>query len=211
MTWLDWVAALVLCLLMPIPLFWLLVHPFVGFWRRQPRLAYIVGLPSAWLLGAALLYAFRDRLFASREAPPWAIVLGLALVLGDAWVVRRVHRDLGGPRLLGFAELAGGPESRPEASGFGTGLAGHSGLVQQGLYARVRHPRYTGMMAAVVGACLIAATLLLWIVAAAWWLLAILAVLLEERELRARFGQAYVDYARRVPRFLPFRFWPPEG
>jgi protein-S-isoprenylcysteine O-methyltransferase Ste14 len=193
MTWLDWVAGLVLCLQMPIPLFWLSVHPFVGFWRRRPRLAYIVALPCAWLLVAALLYAFRDRLFASREAPPWAIVLGLALVLGDACFVVRVHRELGGLRLFGFAELAGG----------GT-------LAEHGLYARVRHPRYTSMITAVLGACLIAATLLLWIVAAAWWLLAILAVFLEERELRARFGQAYLDYARRVPRFLPFRFWPPE-
>jgi protein-S-isoprenylcysteine O-methyltransferase Ste14 len=28
-------------------------------------------------------------------------------------------------------------------------------------------------------------------------------VLLEERELRERFGQAYVDYSARVPRFVP--------
>jgi protein-S-isoprenylcysteine O-methyltransferase Ste14 len=30
-----------------------------------------------------------------------------------------------------------------------------------------------------------------------------LLVLIEERELRERFGEAYVEYSRRVPRFVP--------
>ena len=35
--------------------------------------------------------------------------------------------------------------------------------------------------------------------ALAFWLI----VLFEERELRDRFGEAYAEYARRVPRFVP--------
>lgn len=83
-------------------------------------------------------------------------------------------------------------------------------VMRTGLYARVRHPRYTGMMAAVLGACLMVGTLLLWVTALGWGLLALLAVSIEERELHARFGTSYHDYARRVPRFLPFRSWPRE-
>jgi protein-S-isoprenylcysteine O-methyltransferase Ste14 len=30
-------------------------------------------------------------------------------------------------------------------------------------------------------------------------------VVLEERELRERFGEAWVEYSRRVPRFVPHR------
>ena len=74
----------------------------------------------------------------------------------------------------------------------------------------MRHPRYAGMMLAVLGVCLMAGTLLLWTVAAVWWLLALTAVRLEERELRVRFGAAYAAYCQRVPQFLPFRFWPRE-
>jgi protein-S-isoprenylcysteine O-methyltransferase Ste14 len=32
-----------------------------------------------------------------------------------------------------------------------------------------------------------------------------LVVILEERELRQRFGDAHVEYCRRVPRFVPRR------
>ncbi len=64
------------------------------------------------------------------------------------------------------------------------------------------------MFCSLFGACLMAGTLLLWIVALVWWLLTLLFIFFEERELRARFGPAFDDYARRVPGFLPFRFFP---
>lgn len=193
MSALDWLAWAVLCVQMPIPLFWLVVHPFVGFWRQQPRLVYALVGPVCWLLVIGLLYGFRHHLFLSSAAPFWASGAGIALVVADVIFIFRIHSELGGPRLFGRAELAGERQ-----------------LMQRGLYAYVRHPRYTGMMAAVFGACLIAGTMLLWSVAFGWWLLALLAVFLEERELRARFGASYEAYARQTPRFLPFRFWPRE-
>jgi protein-S-isoprenylcysteine O-methyltransferase Ste14 len=106
----------------------------------------------------------------------------------------RAHRDLGTSRLVGEAELRGSRE-----------------LARTGIYARMRHPRYLGMIAAILGACLLAATPVLWLAAAGWLLLAMLAILLEEREMRRRFGEAFEEYSRRVPRFLPLRFGPREG
>ena len=76
-----------------------------------------------------------------------------------------------------------------------------------GLYAHVRHPRYTGMFSAVVGAALLAGTPRLWAILAVWWVFALLVIHLEERELAARFGAAYTAYRKRVPAFLPFRLW----
>jgi protein-S-isoprenylcysteine O-methyltransferase Ste14 len=193
MTLLDWLAFLVLGVQLPIPLFWLAVHPFVGFWRRRPRAVYALVGPGVWVIVDLALLVFREELFAAAQAPAWATAIGLALVVADICFIFRIHREFGGPRLFGHAELAG---SRELATG--------------GLFARVRHPRYTGMMASVLGACLVAATLRLWVAVAVWWVLVQAAVRLEERELRARFGEAYEEYARRVPRFLPFRFWPRE-
>ena len=79
-------------------------------------------------------------------------------------------------------------------------------LFAGGLYAYVRHPRYTGMFCAVAGAALLAGTKTLWIILGVWCLAALLVIRLEERELEARFGAAYSEYRRRVPAFLPFKF-----
>lgn len=186
---LDWVAATVLVLQLPIPVFWLVVHPLVGFWRRHGA-AYALAAPPAWGGVALFLHAFHERLFTSARAPGWAIALGLGLIAADGYILCRVERELGASRLVGQAELKGSGE-----------------LATEGLYARMRHPRYTGMMCSVLGACLIAGSLMLWATAAVWWLLVLAAVGLEERELRVRFGTAYDGYSRRVPRFLPFRLW----
>ncbi len=188
----DWLVAAVLFLQLPIPFFWLIVHPRIEFWRKHVRAGYWVAGLSAWGIMAVFLYAFHERLFMSERAPAWAIAVGLVLMASDAYVLYRVERDLGGSRLVGQAEMEGRGE-----------------LATHGLYARVRHPRYTGMMVAVLGACLVASSVFLWVVAVVWWLLVLTAIGLEERELRSRFGEAYVAYSKRVPRFLPFRF-PPQ-
>jgi methanethiol S-methyltransferase len=75
-----------------------------------------------------------------------------------------------------------------------------------GLYRFVRHPRYAGMFAAVVGAGILAGTRAIAILVALWIPLMLVVIGLEERELKARFGSAYVEYSRAVPRFLPVRF-----
>ncbi len=189
----DWLAAVILFFHLPIPLYWLILHPAVSFWRQHTPAVYWVAGLSAWIPMAFFLKTFHKLLFASDHAPVWALALGIALVVADGLVFYQVQRELGGKRLVGHAELEGTGE-----------------LATTGIYARVRHPRYAGSMMAVLGACLVAGTLALWVVAACWWLLLITSILLEERELRRRFGASYDAYCKRVPRFLPFRLWPRE-
>jgi protein-S-isoprenylcysteine O-methyltransferase Ste14 len=184
-------AALVLFAELPVPIYWLILHPGHLFWRTRIRTAFWTAGLTAWTLGGILIFYFRAQLFALARPPAWMIVAGLALIAIEPLALRRVERELGGMRLVGHAELTGG-----------------GALETRGLYARMRHPRYSAMFCAVLGACLIAGTRILWIVAAAWWLVERAVIALEERELLARFGEPYAAYCRRVPAFLPFHLWP---
>lgn len=187
-------AALVLFFELPVPLYWLILHPPMRFWRKHAATAYWVAGLSSWTIGGILLLMFRKQLFAATPARLWAIVAGLALIGAEVYLFRRVDRELGNRRLVGHVEMTGAGE-----------------LATTGLYARARHPRYTGMFSAVLGAALLAGTRVLWAVVAVWWVAALAAIRLEERELRLRFGASYDAYRRRVPAFLPFRLWPNEN
>jgi protein-S-isoprenylcysteine O-methyltransferase Ste14 len=112
----------------------------------------------------------------------------LLLILFEFSIFWRVKKDLGGARLVGEAELRGSGD-----------------IASQGIYGYLRHPRYAGSFLAILGACFLAGTAVAWTLAAAWALLARLAIAFEERELRERFGPAFDDYCRRVPRFVPMR------
>lgn len=183
-----WIAAVIFFLQLPNPLFWLVLHPRIKYWRGHVRAGYITALVIAWGLGTIFLVAFHRALFSSARPPEGQIGIGLALIALDLWLFGRVRRDLGTPRLIGKAELCGSGE-----------------VARAGVYAHIRHPRYTGMIASVLGACLLAASRWMWLVAAAWFVLVMLAIAFEERELRARFGETYADYCRSVPRFVPVR------
>ena len=117
-------------------------------------------------------------------------VAGAALIALEAWIFWRVKHDLGGARLVGATELSGGGE-----------------IAHSGIYAHMRHPRYVGSFLAIVGACLVARTHAAWIVAGVWTCLMLAAILFEEREMRARFGDGFEEYSRRVPRFVPLGTW----
>lgn len=152
---------------------------------------YITGVLLSWGPVTAFLIFFHGDLFRRDWPPAWKIATGLALLVLEAWVFWRVKRDLGAAKLVGKTELSGGGE-----------------VVHQGIYARIRHPRYVGSLMAILGACFLAGTRLMWTTAAVWCLLTVVAIAMEERELRSRFGSVYEEYCRRVPRFLPLRVKP---
>jgi protein-S-isoprenylcysteine O-methyltransferase Ste14 len=186
---LDWLAALGLAALLPIPLYWLVIHPFAAFWRRRgAAAAFWAAVPISTAIAWTCLYLLRSHLFAASHSPWWAKALGLALIGIALYIFVRVKKELGAERLLGKTELRGDGELR---------IAG--------LYQHMRHPSYAAQMATMLGLCLLSATPPMWAVAAAWVLLLNLAIRFEERELLARFGHSYRDYRARVPAFLP---WP---
>jgi protein-S-isoprenylcysteine O-methyltransferase Ste14 len=59
------------------------------------------------------------------------------------------------------------------------------------------------MIISVAGACVLAGTGWALTVSAIWLVLVLAVILLEENEMCGRFGAAYRDYCRAVPRFLP--------
>lgn len=190
MRFLHAVAGFFLFFELPIPMYWLILHPFGSFWRNRVRAAFWFAGLTAWITGGLVLWNFRHALLTINR-PFWPLIaLGFALIGVEAYLFVRVERELGSRRLVGHAELTGTGE-----------------MFTRGLYAHVRHPRYTGMFCAVLGAAILAGTSRLWVVIAIWWVFALSVIRLEERELAARFGDTYKMYRARVPAFLPLPRW----
>lgn len=171
---------------------WFAIHPFARFWRRLGASATygILALPFAGCIYG--LYRIRGLLLGPDLGLHLPAVAGGVFLLAVSAGISRLRR-----KHLTFRILAGVPElSR---------AAGESRLLSEGIYARIRHPRYVEFTMGLLGWILIAGYAHLYIL----WLGTVaaiyLVVLIEERELRQRFGKAYEDYARRVPRFLPRR------
>ncbi|MGL4239487.1 MAG: methyltransferase family protein [Beijerinckiaceae bacterium] len=75
-------------------------------------------------------------------------------------------------------------------------------LVTFGLYNRTRNPMYLAAMVAFVGLALSTGSIWRWLALPPLaWLLHNLAILREEGHLEARFGDAWREYAARVPRW----------
>jgi protein-S-isoprenylcysteine O-methyltransferase Ste14 len=137
------------------------------------------------LIGLVLVLGVREL-----QLPPDTVVgwlgfgIGAAAMVAGAWLVIRAVADLGGSLT---------PMPRPRAD---------SRLVESGIYARIRHPIYAGVMLASLGW-----SALTWSVAAFAAALSLVAFLdakarREEAWLLERYD-AYEDYRRRSARFVP--------
>src|SRR5690242_8059782 len=67
MTLLAWIAAVVLFLQLPIPLYWFVLHPARNFWSARRNAAYIVALALSWLPVTLLLIAYHRHLLRPRS------------------------------------------------------------------------------------------------------------------------------------------------
>ena len=115
----------------------------------------------------------------------WALVLlGLVMAIGGFTLVVRGLRDLG-------RNLTPVPYPRDGAE-----------LVETGVYRRVRHPIYGGLIAMAVAWGLMNASLLTLLLAAVLALFFDLKSRREEAWLQARYGR-YAEYMQRTHRFFP--------
>jgi protein-S-isoprenylcysteine O-methyltransferase Ste14 len=148
----------------------------VGFRLWPP-----VGVGAPLLVGWVATEAWGDP----AEIGAWRIPVGWALVLFFAvW--------------NGWSLWLFGRHGTGLLPGQATGT-----LIEQGPYRRSRNPLYIGMLALYLGLALLGPTawgLVLFPVAVVLVLWG--AILPEERFLRERFGAPYVDYTRRVRRWL---------
>ncbi|MGA2270366.1 MAG: isoprenylcysteine carboxylmethyltransferase family protein [Bryobacteraceae bacterium] len=187
-----WLALLMLMFMPGAFLFWFLVHPFVRFWRR-------IGLRRTMTIHYTLLAAFAAGVFLLRKTllamdfgtNPVLIAVAVPILAASIVLRRRFSRHLRFKTLGGLPELA--PERYPQR------------LLTEGIYSRIRHPRYVEVLLVMASLALVANNLAAYVN----WIVAIPTVLvivrIEERELRDRFGAEYEAYCARVPRFVPRR------
>jgi protein-S-isoprenylcysteine O-methyltransferase Ste14 len=189
------VALLVLLTYPPALLLWVAIHPWARHWRRLGMAATyaILGLPMSVLVYG--LFVLRKTLTGRDLGTSWFLVGAAVVCLATAgWIARQRFKH------LTFQILAGKPELSAAA------FPGR--LLTEGIYARMRHPRYVEVTLWVLGYALFANHLGTYVL----WLISLptvhLVAVLEETELRQRFGAAYDAYARQVPRYLPHKSRP---
>jgi protein-S-isoprenylcysteine O-methyltransferase Ste14 len=171
-------------------LYWLLIHPLIKFWRAQGMGATYTAILTVLGIAMVSLFSIRHALLATDFGTSFPLVAIGILCLALAAAMRfAIQKHLSVKVLLGLPEIA--PDRYPRA------------LVTDGIYARLRHPRYVQLLIALLGYALIANHLASYIVVALWLPTIYVIVALEEKELLDHFGERYADYCRRVPRFIP--------
>jgi len=185
-------AVLVVITLPPALLYWFIVHPFVQQWRRLGP-SWAISIVSVFLLLVmGLLWIYREPLLGTDYGLSWPRFIAGGLFAVMAWTIGYIRQ-----KQLSMRILVGVPELEPGGS---TGK-----LLSTGIYAWIRHPRYLEVFLGVLGFALAANYLGAYITTLLCIPTLQIIVLMEEKELRQRFGEEYAEYCRRVPRWLPWR------
>ncbi|MCG8468201.1 MAG: isoprenylcysteine carboxylmethyltransferase family protein [Gemmatimonadetes bacterium] len=185
-----WLALLALLMVPQAILYWFIVHPFISTWRRLGKGPTYALLTLMYVGCGYLLWRARGPLLATEYGTnPWLWGPAALLYIGANAIQMMIRKQ------LRFSVLAGSPEL--EAGGKG------GELLETGVYARVRHPRYIAVVLGVAAWALftnylaiyaLVPALIMGLAGVAWF---------EERELLERFGEPYADYRARVPMLFP--------
>ena len=186
---LDILAMLVCSVYGTIPLFWLVVHPFIDRWRKRGRRAYALILPVwGFLIVITFLIVWPHR-FEHLYTNRFAWVPAVTLFYIGFSVYSEAFQNFDRAQVSGLAELE---PSRHRQE-----------LDTTGIRSRVRHPIYLGHLCEILGWCLGAGLLALYGLAAFAIVTGWVMIRIEDRELEARFGESYRQYRQCVPAVIP--------
>lgn len=155
--------------------------------------AEMFGLPlTIYLLAPALKVS--PGAFGLEESHLWAYLLDRLGLVPLAWgvyavMVTSVHLIVAGVSLV--------------ALGWHRVYQGRGRLVTDGIYGRLRHPQYLGLILVVVGFNIQWPTLLTLAMAPVLIVMYIRLARREDHELACRFADRFTTYASRVPAFWP--------
>jgi protein-S-isoprenylcysteine O-methyltransferase Ste14 len=174
----------------PAVIFWLLIHPFVGFWRRVGSWATYISMSTVFVFEIFLLYRFRVEILGADLGTHWMIFsFGFVFYAASAWISVITKRQLKLRTFIGLQELSGAePGDR---------------LLQEGIYGVVRHPRYLSVIVGTAGFAMFVNYVGAYLMVLATVPALFLVTILEERELAIRFGGEYEEYRSRVPAIFP--------
>ncbi|MFB6196019.1 MAG: isoprenylcysteine carboxylmethyltransferase family protein [Haloplanus sp.] len=181
------------------------------------RLAFAAGLLSAagiYVLVLGTLVTDHEWWPPGERTPAyychWTLVcvfdvalLSLAVLDWGTWLLPRPSTLVGGAALalLGTVVFAWGVRTMRSAETMGV----TGDLYTDGPYAYTRNPQYVGMIVGVTGFALLTDSAFVATLAAVHVGWVLLLPRAEEPHLRAEFGDAYDQYASRVPRFVGVR------
>jgi protein-S-isoprenylcysteine O-methyltransferase Ste14 len=185
----DTLALIVLMFQALVPLFWIPVHGFSGFFKKLGIFTYITPfitwLPVAWFIytNRELLLSYKLDLPAILRALGWIVfAFGAAL---QVWTLRllKVWGIMGLPEVTRIVE---------------------SSIISTGPFSVVRHPTYLSHTIMYAGVFLISGVTAVAVITLLDVLIInTLVIPLEDRELISRFGEEYRAYRKRVPAFFP--------
>jgi protein-S-isoprenylcysteine O-methyltransferase Ste14 len=185
----DLIALLTIIIWPVIPLFWIPVHGLSRFFKKIGGFTYI--MPALlWPPLAYFIYLNRAFLLHYRiDLHVLIRISGLVILLGG------MALQIWTGRLLTLLGLMGLPEIFPKAKGR---------LATEGAFSFVRHPTYLSHTFMVSGVFLLTGVIAVGVVTMFDFLVVNAVIIpLEERELLSRFGEEYVQYKKRVPRYFP--------
>jgi protein-S-isoprenylcysteine O-methyltransferase Ste14 len=172
-----------------IPLFWLVVHPFIETWRKRGRRSFSLILPIwAVFIAAALMLIWPHR--SVRFYSNWWcwVPAGFLFWMGLS-IYRQAFRGFHQSQVSGLDELE--PDRHRQE------------LVTTGIRGRVRHPIYLGHLCEVTGWCVGTGLMALYALLAFAVVAGFFMIRIEDRELEARFGEEYREYRARVRAVVP--------
>jgi len=190
LTTIGWLACVVYS---TIPSFWLMIHPRAEAWRARRTSPYSVLLPvwvAMWATAAAITWRWRTEQFYTSLAG-W--IPAIALFATGIWLYHQAGVN------FGWKELGGVPELHHR----------EQRLITSGIRAHVRHPVYLAHLVEMSAWSVGTGLAVCYVLTAFAIVSGILMIHAEDRELEARFGDAYREYRRAVPGILP-RFRAPR-